>query len=54
MVAFYVTLISYIIINHQEKKEKYWKITNFLVRNIFIVGAIFANTIHPLDVPDEW
>ena len=29
VVAFYVTLISYIIINHQEKKRKILEITNF-------------------------
>ena len=51
MVAFYVTLISYIIINHQEKKRKILENNKFFWLGIFfIVGAIFANTIHPLDV----
>ena len=55
VVAFYVTLISYIIINHQEKKRKILENNKFFWLGIFfIVGAIFANTIHPLDVPDEW
>nr|WP_302689955.1 hypothetical protein [uncultured Eubacterium sp.] len=55
VVAFYVTLISYIIINHQEKKRKTLENNKFFWLGIFfIVGAIFANTIHPLDVPDEW
>ena len=55
MVAFFVTLISYIIINHQEKKRKILENNKFFWLGIFfIVGAIFANTIHPLDVPDEW
>ncbi len=52
VVAFYVTLISYIIINHQEKNIGNNKF--FWLGIFFIVGAIFANTIHPLDVPDEW
>ena len=49
VVAFYITIISYIVIASKDKIRKFLERVKF-----FWLGAIFANTIHPLDIPDEW
>ena len=55
MVAFYITIISYIVIASKDKIRKFLERVKFFWLGVFfIVGAIFANTIHPLDIPDEW
>ena len=55
VVAFYITIISYIVIASKDKIRKFLERVKFFWLGVFfIVGAIFANTIHPLDIPDEW
>ena len=55
VVAFYITIISYIVISSNEKIRKFLEGRKFFWLGVFfIVGAIFANTVHPLDIPDEW
>lgn len=55
VVAFYITIISYIVINSNEKIRKFLEEGKFFWLGVFfIVGAIYANTVHPLDIPDEW
>ncbi len=47
--------ISYIVINSNEKIRKFLEEGKFFWLGVFfIVGAIYANTVHPLDIPDEW
>ena len=55
VVALYITIISYIVIASKDKIRKFLERVKFFWLGVFfIVGAIFANTIHPLDIPDEW
>lgn len=55
VVALYITIISYIVIDSKDKIKKILERVKFFWLGVFfIVGAIFANTIHPLDIPDEW
>ena len=52
VVALYITVISYIVISTKEKARNYLqKNKHFWLGIFFIVGAVFANTLHPLEIP---
>lgn len=51
----YVTLICYVILNSREKiKIIIEECKYFWLGIYFMLGAVFANTKYPLDLPDNW